>query len=117
MFIVSKDAFKDLKICTTVFENPHCGKSLVPFINKTILFDVTTLSNVVFNSGVKAETNQNQKKPKLHIRLYNHILIYEIVNSKKKKLKKIELTLQGAFVNCEKLKGEIEMGELKIVSL
>jgi len=116
MFIVSKDAFKDLKICTTVFENPHCGKSLVPFINKTILFDVTTLSNVVFNSGVKAETNQNQKKPKLHLRLNIHILICKSVNSEKL-IEKIELTLKGVSVNCEKLKGEIEMGELKIATL
>jgi len=49
MFKVSKGTFRDFNICTTVFENPHCGKSLVPFINRTILFEAITVSRVDFN--------------------------------------------------------------------
>lgn len=52
--MVSNGTLEDFSICTTVFENPHCGKSLVPLMNASTLCDVTTLSKVVFNSGVRA---------------------------------------------------------------
>ena len=54
MFMDSKGTFRDFDIWDTVFENPHCGKSLVPFTNRTTLCEVTTLSNVDFNTGVNA---------------------------------------------------------------
>lgn len=62
MFIVSKCTFKDFNICTTVWENPHCGKSFDPFINRTTFSEVTTLSIVVFSSGDNAE--KQGKDPK-----------------------------------------------------
>lgn len=70
MFIVSKGAFKDLSICTTLFENPHWGKSLVPFMKRRTFSDVTTLSKVVFSSGVNAahfQSNEQRRKTSLTI--------------------------------------------------
>lgn len=47
---VSKGTFRDFNICTTVWEKPHWGKSLLPFMNKRTLWELTTLSSVDFNS-------------------------------------------------------------------
>eukprot|EP01018_Ginkgo_biloba_P017514 Gb_08376 [translate_table: standard] len=54
MLKVSNGTFIEFNICTTVFENPHWGKSFVPFMKSTTLFDVMNLSKVSFSSGVNA---------------------------------------------------------------
>jgi len=73
MLIVSKGALRDFNICTTVFENPHCGNSLVPFIKRTTLLEVTTLSNVIFSSGVNAVNTHKQRD--IEIEAYQHVNI------------------------------------------
>ena len=60
---VSKGTLSCLRICTTVFENPHCGKSLFPFMNSTTLLDATTLSRAAFSSGVSAARSTTRSIP------------------------------------------------------
>lgn len=90
MFIVSKCTFKDFNICTTVWENPHCGKSLDPFINRTTFSDVMTLSIVVFSSGDnpairKAESPHNFL---MFPKVTKHSSIHEIADFMKFRLTK-----------------------------
>jgi hypothetical protein len=55
MFTVSYGTLRVLSTCTHVFENPHCGNILVPFMNRTTLLALKYLSIASFNSGVIPE--------------------------------------------------------------
>jgi hypothetical protein len=58
---VSKGTSSERRICTTVWENPHCGKSLVPFMNSTTLCELTTLSRVACISGLSAAKHRTDR--------------------------------------------------------
>ena len=42
---------REFNICTAVFEKPHCGKSLLPFMQSRILLSWTMLSSYSFTCG------------------------------------------------------------------
>ena len=50
---VSKGTPADDRICTTVLEKPHCGKSLVPLMKATTRCLVTKSSRADLSSGVR----------------------------------------------------------------
>lgn len=50
---VSNGTLADERICTTVFEKPHCGKSLVPLMKATTRCLATKSSRADLSSGVR----------------------------------------------------------------
>ncbi len=114
MFTVSYGTLRVLSTCTHVFENPHCGNILVPFMNRTTLLALKYLSIASFNSGVIPEFNYPTTPNPTSKSTWDHVCLALVPTSAHtQNLEKNMTLVYGTYRKWEKIMFQSARGQKK----